>query len=115
LWINPNSFSPSNSCGGSFLVISENYSTTFKWHFPQFTSCNDKNAFKKNDQSKTQVRDLSWVHFNMMIPFNKPYLTGKEAHYLYQAVLSGKISGMEFSQKSVIHFLRNAMNFRNLS
>lgn len=28
-----------------------------------------------------------------MIPFNKPYLTGKEAHYLYQAVLSGKISG----------------------
>lgn len=29
----------------------------------------------------------------MMIPFNKPYLTGKEAHYLYQAVLSGKISG----------------------
>jgi dTDP-4-amino-4,6-dideoxygalactose transaminase len=27
------------------------------------------------------------------IGFNKPYLTGKEAHYLYQAVLSGKISG----------------------
>lgn len=27
------------------------------------------------------------------IPFNKPYLTGKEAHYLYQAVYSGKISG----------------------
>jgi dTDP-4-amino-4,6-dideoxygalactose transaminase len=29
----------------------------------------------------------------MKISFNKPYLTGKEAHYLYQAVLSGKISG----------------------
>ncbi|OHX68436.1 dTDP-4-amino-4,6-dideoxygalactose transaminase [Flammeovirga pacifica] len=28
-----------------------------------------------------------------MIPFNKPYLTGKEAHYLYQAVYSGHISG----------------------
>ncbi len=28
-----------------------------------------------------------------MIPFNKPYLTGKEGHYIYQAVLSGKISG----------------------
>jgi len=28
-----------------------------------------------------------------MIPFNKPYLTGKEVHYIYQAVLSGKISG----------------------
>ena len=29
----------------------------------------------------------------MDIPFNKPFLTGKEAHYLYQAVYSGKISG----------------------
>lgn len=28
-----------------------------------------------------------------MISFNKPYLTGKEAHYMYQAVYSGKISG----------------------
>ena len=27
------------------------------------------------------------------IGFNKPYLTGKEGHYIYQAVLSGKISG----------------------
>lgn len=29
----------------------------------------------------------------MRIPFNKPFLTGKEAHYIYQAVYSGKISG----------------------
>jgi dTDP-4-amino-4,6-dideoxygalactose transaminase len=29
----------------------------------------------------------------IMIPFNKPFLTGKEAHYMYQAVYSGKISG----------------------
>jgi len=28
-----------------------------------------------------------------MIPFNKPYLTGKETHYIYEAVNSGKISG----------------------
>lgn len=28
-----------------------------------------------------------------MIPFNKPFLTGKEAHYIYQAVYSGKLSG----------------------
>jgi hypothetical protein len=28
-----------------------------------------------------------------MIPFNKPYLTGKEGHNIYQAVLSGKNSG----------------------
>lgn len=29
----------------------------------------------------------------MKIPFNKPYLTGKETHYIYDAVNSGKISG----------------------
>lgn len=29
----------------------------------------------------------------MMIPFNKPYLTGKEAHYMYDAVYTGKLSG----------------------
>lgn len=28
-----------------------------------------------------------------MIPFNKPYLTGKETHYIYEAVKMGKISG----------------------
>jgi dTDP-4-amino-4,6-dideoxygalactose transaminase len=28
-----------------------------------------------------------------MIPFNKPYLTGKETHYIYDAVNSGKLSG----------------------
>lgn len=27
------------------------------------------------------------------IPFNKPYLTGKEAHYMYNAVYTGKLSG----------------------
>jgi len=29
----------------------------------------------------------------MKIPFNKPFLTGKETHYIYEAVQSGKISG----------------------
>lgn len=31
--------------------------------------------------------------FGTPIPFNKPYLTGKEAHYLYDAVYTGKLSG----------------------
>lgn len=36
-----------------------------------------------------------------MIPFNKPFLTGKEAHYMYQAVYTGKLSGNgEFTKKS---------------
>lgn len=28
-----------------------------------------------------------------MIPFNKPYISGKEAHYMYQAVFNGQVSG----------------------
>lgn len=40
-----------------------------------------------------------------MIHFNKPYLTGKEAHYMYQAVYSGKISGNGiFTQKCQNYF-----------
>ena len=36
----------------------------------------------------------------MNIPFNKPHLTGKEAHYMYQAVYNGKLSGNgEFTKK----------------
>lgn len=36
----------------------------------------------------------------MNIPFNKPYLTGKEAHYMYHAVYNGKLSGNgEFTKK----------------
>jgi dTDP-4-amino-4,6-dideoxygalactose transaminase len=36
----------------------------------------------------------------MQIPFNKPYLTGKETHYIERAVKSGKISGNGmFTQK----------------
>jgi len=35
-----------------------------------------------------------------VIPFNKPYLSGKEMHYMYHAVYSGKISGNGmFTQK----------------
>lgn len=41
----------------------------------------------------------------MNIPFNKPYLTGKEAHYIYKAVYSGKISGNGlFTQKCHNYF-----------
>lgn len=40
-----------------------------------------------------------------MIPFNKPYLTGKEAHYMYQAVFNGKLSGNgEFTKKCQSYF-----------
>lgn len=43
----------------------------------------------------------------MNIPFNKPYLTGKETHYIYDAVNSGKISGNgKYTQKCQEFFER---------
>ncbi|MDP4240192.1 MAG: dTDP-4-amino-4,6-dideoxygalactose transaminase [Bacteroidota bacterium] len=40
-----------------------------------------------------------------MIPFNKPYLTGKEAHYMYEAVFTGKLSGNGmFTQRCQTYF-----------
>ena len=41
----------------------------------------------------------------MHIIFNKPYLTGKESHYMYQAVYAGTISGNgEFTKKCQEYF-----------
>lgn len=40
-----------------------------------------------------------------MIPFNKPHLTGKETHYIYDAVNSGKLSGNgKYTKKSQAFF-----------
>lgn len=42
----------------------------------------------------------------MNIPFNKPYLSGKETHYIYDAVNSGKISGNgKYTQKCQQYFV----------
>lgn len=46
-----------------------------------------------------------------MIPFNKPYLTGKEAHYMYQAVNSGKISGNGIFTKKCQSFFEDRYGF----
>lgn len=48
----------------------------------------------------------------MKIPFNKPYLTGKEAHYLYQAVYSGKISGDGMFTKKCQRFFEERYGFK---
>lgn len=48
---------------------------------------------------------------NFNIPFNKPYLTGKEAHYLYQSVLSGKISGNGLFTKKCHQFFESRYGF----
>lgn len=50
----------------------------------------------------------------MKIPFNKPYLTGKEAHYLYQAVISGKISGDGIFTKKCHEFFEKKYGFKKV-
>jgi dTDP-4-amino-4,6-dideoxygalactose transaminase len=47
-----------------------------------------------------------------MIPFNKPFLTGKEAHYIYQAVYSGKLSGNGTYTKMCQKFFEERYGFR---
>ena len=47
-----------------------------------------------------------------MITFNKPYLTGKEAHYIYQAVYSGKISGNGMFTKQCQTFFEEKYGFK---
>lgn len=47
-----------------------------------------------------------------MIPFNKPFLTGKEAHYMYQAVFSGKLSGNGIFTKKCQAFFESRYGFK---
>ena len=47
-----------------------------------------------------------------MIPFNKPFLTGKEAHYMYQAVYTGKLSGNGVFTKKCQHFFEGNYGFK---
>jgi len=47
-----------------------------------------------------------------MIPFNKPYLTGKEAHYIYQAVYTGKLSGNGAFTKKCQKYLEDRYGFK---
>lgn len=52
------------------------------------------------------------MEIKQSIPFNKPYLTGKESHYIYQAVLSGKISGDGIFTKRVHEFFEKKYGFK---
>ncbi len=46
------------------------------------------------------------------ITFNKPYLTGKEAHYMYQAVYTGKLSGNGYFTKKCQNFFVERYGFK---
>lgn len=48
----------------------------------------------------------------MSIPFNKPHLTGKEAHYMYEAVYNGKLSGNGKFTKRCQQFLEEKYGFK---
>lgn len=47
-----------------------------------------------------------------MIPFNKPFLTGKETQYIEEAVASGKISGNGLFTKKCQTFFENTYGFK---
>ena len=48
----------------------------------------------------------------MKTPFNKPHLTGKEAHYMYQAVADGKLSGNGAYTKKCQQFFEDRYGFK---
>lgn len=47
-----------------------------------------------------------------MIPFNKPFLTGKESHYMYEAVYAGKLSGNGVFTKKCQRFFEEKYGFK---
>ena len=46
------------------------------------------------------------------IHFNKPFMTGKEAHYMYQAVYTGKLSGNGVFTKKCQEFFETKYGFK---
>ncbi|MDV7394799.1 dTDP-4-amino-4,6-dideoxygalactose transaminase, partial [Arthrospira platensis SPKY1] len=48
---------------------------------------------------------------NLRTPFNKPYLTGKEAHYIYQAVYSGQLSGNGIYTRKCQRYMEQRFGF----
>ena len=48
----------------------------------------------------------------MKIDFNRPFLTGKEAHYMYQAVYTGKLSGNGVFTKKCQQFFEDKYGFK---
>ena len=49
---------------------------------------------------------------HITIPFNKPHLVGKEAHYMYQAVYNGKLSGNGEYTKKCQQFFQDRYGFK---
>lgn len=56
--------------------------------------------------------NIFYLKYKNMITFNKPYLTGKEAHYMYQAVYSMKLSGNGMFTKKCQQFFEEKYGFK---
>ena len=48
----------------------------------------------------------------MKVSFNRPFLTGKEAHYMYQAVYTGKLSGNGVFTKKCQQFFEEKYGYK---
>ena len=57
-------------------------------------------------------KEITNANSQYMIPFNKPYLTGKETHYIYEAVNSGKLSGNGMFTKRCQEFFEDRYGFK---
>ena len=66
----------------------------------------------RNFHAFSRFSYLNQLLLTDMIPFNKPYLTGKEMHYIYQAVNSGKISGNGDFTKKCHRFFEERYGFK---
>jgi dTDP-4-amino-4,6-dideoxygalactose transaminase len=70
------------------------------------------------EHKKLKIRSFAYSNIHLftiifsVIPFNKPYLTGKELQYIGEAVQSGKISGNGHFTKQCQHFFEEKYNFR---
>ncbi len=55
---------------------------------------------------------MTQCQYPMKIPFNKPHLAGKEAHYMMQALLNGQLSGNGEYTKKCQHYFEERYGFR---
>ena len=70
--------------------------------------------FNIPDKEIDKIQQISYTFFKTtnIIPFNKSFLTGKEAHYMYQAVYAGKLSGNGVFTKKCQKYFEDRYGFR---
>ncbi len=72
----------------------------------------ENRSLNSNTDRSVYIFHLIFLFCVMFIPFNKPHLTGKEAHYMYQAVNNGKLSGNGEFTKRCQQFFEDKYGFK---